>query len=209
MDIDNFRKKLKSKKEGLPIDVSPLDFLRDINQQITEELEQSKVHIFKRNLSKNKKEIVESQINFILEPSVITEEVLLPYNDTIQTDSPSIENTEPTISLVTDYITKEEINKVHENYTNFFSEPDNATSKNLKKIQTKLKYLETWLSKISLAGQGSGEVNFRWLDDVNRNTIGNTDQILRYNPIDKKFFKQRHYCSCLEFYIIHGHRRIF
>lgn len=39
-----------------------------------------------------------------------------------------------------------------------------------------------------MTGPGSGEVNFRWLDDVNRNTIGHTDQILRYNPDDKKFF---------------------
>lgn len=60
--------------------------------------------------------------------------------------------------------------------------------KDIAIIQKKIQDMQNWLSKITMAGPGSGEVNFRWLDDVDRSTIGNTDQILRYNPTSKKFF---------------------
>ncbi len=58
----------------------------------------------------------------------------------------------------------------------------------MEAVRGKLKFLEQWLGKISIAGPGSGEVNFRWLDDVDRSTIGNSEPILRYNPVSKKFF---------------------
>ena len=53
-------------------------------------------------------------------------------------------------------------------------------------LEQKLKYLENWVSRIAATGPGSGEVNFRWLDDVNRATI-NKDWYLTYNPTSKKF----------------------
>ena len=53
-------------------------------------------------------------------------------------------------------------------------------------LEQKVKYLENWVSRIAATGPGSGEVNFRWLDDVNRSTI-NKDWYLTYNPITKKF----------------------
>ena len=53
-------------------------------------------------------------------------------------------------------------------------------------IEQKIKYLENWISRIAATGPGSGEVNFRWLDDVNRATI-NKDWYLTYNPGSKKF----------------------
>lgn len=73
--------------------------------------------------------------------------------------------------------------------TNHFEQPKlPKIDPNFKSITDKIQYLENWVSKISMTGPGSGEVNFRYLDDVNRNSIGDTDQILRYNPTDKKFF---------------------
>lgn len=72
---------------------------------------------------------------------------------------------------------------------NIFNQPIAQTvSPEISAIQKKIQGLEQWLSKVTMTGPGSGEVNFRWLDDVNRATIGDTDQILRYNPVDKKFF---------------------
>lgn len=80
-------------------------------------------------------------------------------------------------------------NKLFKNNTNHFEQPKlPKIDPTFKTISDKLQYLENWMSKISMTGPGSGEVNFRYLDDVNRNSIGNTDQILRYNPIDRKFF---------------------
>ena len=55
-------------------------------------------------------------------------------------------------------------------------------------LSKKVTDLQNWITKVAMTGPGSGEVNFRYLDDVNRASIGNTDQILRYNPTDKKFF---------------------
>ena len=53
-------------------------------------------------------------------------------------------------------------------------------------LEQKVKYLENWVSRIAATGPGSGEVNFRWLDDVNRASI-NKDWYLTYNPTTKKF----------------------
>lgn len=53
-------------------------------------------------------------------------------------------------------------------------------------LEQKVKYLESWISRIAATGPGSGEVNFRWLDDVNRASI-NKDWYLTYNPTTKKF----------------------
>jgi len=72
---------------------------------------------------------------------------------------------------------------------NVFNQPiAQTTSPEIGAIQKKIQGLEQWISKVAMTGPGSGEVNFRWLDDVNRDTIGDTDQVLRYNPVDKKFF---------------------
>jgi hypothetical protein len=53
-------------------------------------------------------------------------------------------------------------------------------------LEQKVKYLENWVSRIAATGAGSGEVNFRWLDDVDRASI-NKDWYLTYNPTIKKF----------------------
>jgi hypothetical protein len=64
-----------------------------------------------------------------------------------------------------------------------FQQPDpDPVSKNFEDIQRKLKFLEATIGKIAVAGPGSGETKFRMLDDVDRSSIGNTDQVLRWNP---------------------------
>ncbi len=70
-----------------------------------------------------------------------------------------------------------------------FQQPDpTVVPDNMEAIRGKLKFLEQWISKISTTSPGSGEVNFRWLDDVDRASIGNSERVLRYNPVSKKFF---------------------
>jgi len=56
----------------------------------------------------------------------------------------------------------------------------------LKAIQDKLKFMEQWIGKIAATGPGGGEVNLRWLDDVDRPTIYDM-RYLRYNDSTKKF----------------------
>ena len=53
-------------------------------------------------------------------------------------------------------------------------------------LEQKVKYLENWISRIAATGPGGGEVNLRWLDDVDRSTI-NKDWYLTYDPVSKKF----------------------
>lgn len=56
----------------------------------------------------------------------------------------------------------------------------------LREVKQKIKFLEQWLSKVSLTGPGGGEVNLRWLDDVKRDTIAD-GRWLKYSEADKKF----------------------
>lgn len=68
-----------------------------------------------------------------------------------------------------------------------FVQPDPApVSRDIKDIQSKLKMLEGWVSKISMTGPGGGEVNLRYLDDVARETIAD-GRWLKYDASRKKF----------------------
>jgi hypothetical protein len=68
-----------------------------------------------------------------------------------------------------------------------FQQPDvPRVDPTIKAVQDKLKFLEQWVGKISVAGPGGGEVNLRWLDDVYRPSIYD-GRYLRYNDSLKKF----------------------
>ena len=68
-----------------------------------------------------------------------------------------------------------------------FQQPDvPRVDPTIKAVQDKLKFLEQWVGKISVAGPGGGEVNLRWLDDVYRPSIYD-GRYLRYNDALKKF----------------------
>jgi len=64
-------------------------------------------------------------------------------------------------------------------------EPD-PVAKEFKAITDKMKFLEQAIAKIAAHGPGSGEVNLRYLDDVDRATIGD-GKYLNYNATTKKF----------------------
>lgn len=73
--------------------------------------------------------------------------------------------------------------------THTFQQPQPDTvAQDLKAVTNKLKYLEQWVGKIAATGPGSGEVNFRYLDDVNRATMesGNDNWVLEYDAASKK-----------------------
>lgn len=65
-----------------------------------------------------------------------------------------------------------------------FQQPDpDKVDPNFRAVQDKLKFLEQAIGRIAATGPGSGEVNFRWLDDVNRSTmdIPNDNWVLEYD----------------------------
>lgn len=62
---------------------------------------------------------------------------------------------------------------------------------NIKSLQDKLKFVEQSIARIAVTGPGSGEVNFRYLDDVNRSTLTptNNNWLLEYDsPTNKVQF---------------------
>jgi len=67
-------------------------------------------------------------------------------------------------------------------------EPPNKEAPDIKTLKDKIKFLEQWVSRIASTGPGSGEVNFRYLDDVNRFTMeeGNDNWVLEYDTATKK-----------------------
>ena len=70
-----------------------------------------------------------------------------------------------------------------------FQQPNpDLVSKNVEEIRMKIKFLEQAIGRIAAHGPGSGEVNFRWLDDVNRSTMteGNYNWVLEYDAATKK-----------------------
>jgi hypothetical protein len=64
-------------------------------------------------------------------------------------------------------------------------EPD-PVAKEFKVITDKMKFLEQAIAKIAAHGPGSGEVNLRYLDDVDRSSIVD-GWFLKYNATIKKF----------------------
>lgn len=78
--------------------------------------------------------------------------------------------------------------------TDSFQQPKpQPVDPNIIGIQKKLQFLEQAIGRIASAGPGGGEVNLRYLDDVNRSTIAD-GLYLRYDAPTKKFiFDRGHY----------------
>ena len=68
-----------------------------------------------------------------------------------------------------------------------FQQPNpDLVSKNVEDIRNKIKFLEQAIGKIAATGPGGGEVNLRWLDDVDRSTISD-GRWMKYDAAKKKF----------------------
>lgn len=116
-------------------------------------------------LPEKQEELTEAVIEPIIETPVLKEEV--PADET---------------SSVEKYLT----------HKSFQQPQPEIVSKDVEAIRAKIKFLEQAIGKIAATGPGSGEVWFRWLDDVDRSTIdtpdANQEHVLRYNATTKKFF---------------------
>lgn len=116
----------------------------------------------------------------------ITEEQIVEHSEIIETITVPVEE-EPLIvepkSLVD--VTAEQIKQSVKEAA--FELPDAPKpAPEIKILQQKVQDITNWLSKITMTGPGSGEVNLRWLDDVDRNTIVD-GRYLRYDQASKKF----------------------
>lgn len=92
------------------------------------------------------------------------------------------EEVNPLIAAASSHITKEvqmEANSFQQ------PEPTDPILRSIDDLKKKIKFLEGWISKISLTGPGGGEVNLLRLDDVDTSAIGN-GKFLRYNAANAK-----------------------
>ena len=110
----------------------------------------------------------EPEIEIIEEVEPLVEEVLVEVAPTIEEP--------PTVPEIDKYFTGKSFQQ---------PEPDRVDP-NIKSLQDKMKFLEQAIGRIAAHGPGSGEVNLRWLDDVDRPTIYDM-RYLRYNDAKKKF----------------------
>lgn len=84
------------------------------------------------------------------------------------------ETKEDLISASVKSISKEESLKPQENYTNLFTNPEVKTpDPTIKALQTKLKFLEEWVSKISMTGPGGGSGSILDLDKPTKTVYSN------------------------------------
>jgi hypothetical protein len=117
-------------------------------------------------------------------------------NETFPVASPSVLITEPEKSLV-DRAAQEIEKQVFREQDSFQQPNPPAIQPNLDAIIKKLKFLEQAISKIAITGPGGGEVNLRYLDDVDRSSISD-GLFLRYNSTSKKFeFDENDHLSTL------------
>ena len=138
-------------------------------------VQQETIAAFFESLS-SKEELIEQ---------ILIEEPILEIQQEELVEEVLFEPEQDFITNVVVSISKEEANK---NYTNLFKEPSaNKPDPDIKALQNKMKFLEDWIAKISMAGPGGGEVNFRYLDDVDPNSIGE-NKYLTYNQGNRKFY---------------------
>jgi hypothetical protein len=64
--------------------------------------------------------------------------------------------------------------------------PEPVLARPQKDLAQEVKYLREWIGRIAATGTGGGEVNLRFLDDIDRASIGN-GKYLNYNASTKKF----------------------
>ena len=64
--------------------------------------------------------------------------------------------------------------------------PEPVLARPGKNLEAEVRRLEQWISRIAATGPGGGEVNLRYLDDVDRSSIG-TGKFLTYQPNTKLF----------------------
>lgn len=92
----------------------------------------------------------------------------------------------PEVKPAADQVPMDQINKYLKQNASFQQPDPDPVDPNMRAVQDKLKFLEQAIGRIAATGPGSGEVNLRWLDDVDRASI--TDgRYLRYDDATKKF----------------------
>lgn len=92
----------------------------------------------------------------------------------------------PEIKPAAEQVPMAQINKYLSQNASFQQPNPDTVDPNFLAVQNKLKFLEQAIGKIAATGPGSGEVNLRWLDDIDRSSIVD-GRWLKYDGAAKKF----------------------
>jgi hypothetical protein len=144
--------------------------LFDINFFEKKKQEQAKLKIFESLLkTETKPEPVEEIKEEIVSPPVVEDQQSV---NTVTVEVPNFQE------QIVKYISSQK--KVNEA---MYPTPIPQTNQDIEGAFRKLNYLEQWVSRIAATGPGSGEVNFRYLDDVERSTMtsSNDNWVLEYD----------------------------
>lgn len=197
-----FQNKLKEQTKGLDIQKSsPLSLFDQINEEYNSEINRNPILKFKKTLSESKNEVTKNaSISGLFELLEQTKEEFQELNEEelseVLIEEVFFEEELPTkdlISLAMDSISKEESSKFVQENTNLFSQPDSKKpDPNIKALQSKLKMLEDWVVKISMAGPGGGSGSILDIDTPITITDGDytmnrTDYCLFVNPSEKVY----------------------
>lgn len=147
----------------------PVTFNKPVDPEITNPLEicspEQDIELIEEILVEQEQEI---------QPEILVDTLIIP--EVIVEEPKKLDLTDPS-----------HYDKLFKTNTDHFSQPDLPKSDpNIKALTDKIKYMEDWLTKIAMAGPGSGEVNLRYLDDVDRSSIYD-GRYLRYTDSIKKF----------------------
>jgi hypothetical protein len=126
-----------------------------------------------------------AEINELVQPSpepAAATPAALPVTLTETPTDQQLEITAPTPRLqdaVADYIKR----NVRESTV---VNPEPVLAQPQRDLEREVKYLKEWVSRIAATGPGGGEVNFRYLDDIDRSSIA-TGKFLTYEPSTRLF----------------------
>jgi hypothetical protein len=147
---------------------------------------------YSENLQKTKKEIstIINEVNsiFINDKYIELDRKVEKIEEIFDKLSEKIlinENDAPELKPASKQYSDEELAKLDRGAS--FQQPNpELVEANFKAVQTKMRFLEQAIGRIAATGPGGGEVNLRWLDDIDRSTIAD-GLFLRYNESNKKF----------------------
>jgi len=177
---DPIQKRVKKVKKDVKTDLTSLfEQLSGLNKELTA-LEELKEESF----------VQDKPVESIEEPKVITEVSPIPAEPIIKSPEERIKDTQDDV-------------KKYLKDKSFQQPTPEVVDRNIDDIRKKIRFLEQSISRIAATGPGGGEVNLKYLDDIDRASIAD-GKYLKYNNTTGKFEFDQISATIGEDFIIDG-----
>jgi hypothetical protein len=168
-ELNNFFKQLSDLKASDPVAQKKMKFETTVKENLKEDFGSLFAEL--AALKTRKEEIIQENPQLVEEVLIETKPISTPIGEIpVSQQNPAIAD----LPGIDKYLRTPQV-----------SEP-NTSEYDINLINKKIKFLEQWIGKINNAGPGGGEVNLRYLDDVDRASIYDM-RYMRYNATSKKF----------------------